>query len=90
MPCSNCQLKASDEADPGFSHAVILAIRDVLVAVATAANAIATRATLPRSFPGAPAINKVPKIMNEKITAVPKSRPSITSKTAAPPTASSG
>ena len=90
MPCSNCQLKASDEAEPGLSQAVILAIREVLVAVATAASAIAAKATLPRIFPGTPAINRVPKMMKAKITAVPRSRPSITRKIAAPPTANSG
>ena len=90
VPCSNCQLNASEEADPGFSHAVIRAMREALVAVATAASPIANRATRPRIFPGAPAISSVPKIMKEKITAVPRSLPNITKSTAPPPTASSG
>ena len=38
VPCSYCQLNASEEAEPGLSQAVIRAIRDALLVVAKAAK----------------------------------------------------
>ena len=43
VPCSYCQLNASEDAEPGFSQAVILAIRDALDTAARTATMAATR-----------------------------------------------